>query len=68
MVRRAVFAELTDRLRGSYPFFHPHYAGQMIKPPHPAAVVGYLSAMLINPNKCSGTPWPHSATPSTWAT
>ncbi len=22
----------------------------MLKPPHPAAVVGYLAAMLINPN------------------
>ncbi|MFS8104779.1 aminotransferase class V-fold PLP-dependent enzyme [Lentzea alba] len=42
--------ELQDRLRDNYPFFHPRYAGQMLKPPHPAAVVGYLSAMLINPN------------------
>lgn len=38
------------RLGGNYPFFHPRYAGQMLKPPHPAAVVGYLAAMLINPN------------------
>ncbi len=40
----------TDRLRGNYPFFHPRYAGQMLKPPHPVAVAGYLTAMLINPN------------------
>jgi len=33
-----------------YPFFHPRYAGQMLKPPHPAAVAGYLAAMLVNPN------------------
>lgn len=39
-----------ERLEGNYPFFHPRYAGQMLKPPHPAAVVGYLAAMLINPN------------------
>ena len=26
---------LTDE---QYPFFHPHYAGQMLKPPHPVAV------------------------------
>ena len=45
-----VFAELTGRLRGNYPFFHPSYAGQMLKPAHPAAVAGYLAAMLINPN------------------
>lgn len=42
--------ELHERLRDNYPFFHPRYAGQMLKPPHPAAVVGYLSAMLVNPN------------------
>ncbi|MFG3289377.1 pyridoxal phosphate-dependent decarboxylase family protein [Streptomyces sp. NPDC048179] len=45
-----VFEEFTDRLKDNYPFFHPHYAGQMLKPPHPAAVVGHLTAMLINPN------------------
>ncbi|WP_042381100.1 pyridoxal phosphate-dependent decarboxylase family protein [Streptacidiphilus melanogenes] len=44
------FAEFAERLRDNYPFFHPRYAGQMLKPPHPAAVVGYLTAMLINPN------------------
>ncbi|OLB80620.1 MAG: aspartate aminotransferase family protein [Actinobacteria bacterium 13_2_20CM_2_71_6] len=42
--------ELSGRLRDNYPFFHPRYAGQMIKPPHPAAIVGYLAAMLVNPN------------------
>jgi glutamate/tyrosine decarboxylase-like PLP-dependent enzyme len=46
----SVFAEFTGRLRDNYPFFHPSYAGQMLKPPHPAAVAGYLTAMLINPN------------------
>jgi glutamate/tyrosine decarboxylase-like PLP-dependent enzyme len=43
-------AELHERLRDNYPFFHPRYAGQMLKPPHPAAIIGYVSAMLINPN------------------
>src|SRR6266566_952433 len=46
----AAFAEFADRMRGNYPYFHPSYAGQMLKPPHPAAVAGYLAAMLINPN------------------
>lgn len=45
-----VFSELIWRLRNNYPFFHPRYAGQMLKPPHPAAVVGYVAAMLVNPN------------------
>jgi glutamate/tyrosine decarboxylase-like PLP-dependent enzyme len=48
-LRRAT-AELRDRLRDNYPFFHPRYVGQMLKPPHPAAVIGYVTAMLINPN------------------
>ncbi|GHF41388.1 pyridoxal phosphate-dependent decarboxylase family protein [Streptomyces morookaense] len=46
----AAFDELTGRLHGSYPFFHPCYAGQMLKPPHPVAVAGYLAAMLVNSN------------------
>ena len=42
--------ELTARLRDNYPFFHPRYAGQMLKPPHPAAIAAHLAAMLVNPN------------------
>jgi glutamate/tyrosine decarboxylase-like PLP-dependent enzyme len=38
------------RMGHHYPFFHPRYAGQMLKPPHPVAAAGYLAAMLINPN------------------
>jgi glutamate/tyrosine decarboxylase-like PLP-dependent enzyme len=38
------------RMADHYPFFHPRYAGQMLKPPHPVAVAGYLAAMLVNPN------------------
>ena len=47
---RAPLAALAERLRENYPHFHPLYAGQMLKPPHPAAVLGYLAAMLVNPN------------------
>jgi len=49
----AAFDVFTGRLRDNYPYFHPSYAGQMLKPPHPAAVAGYLAAMLINPNNHS---------------
>jgi len=45
-----VLDELGRRLGDNYPFFHPSYAGQMLKPPHPAAAAAYLMAMLINPN------------------
>ncbi|HEY3034614.1 MAG TPA: aspartate aminotransferase family protein, partial [Streptosporangiaceae bacterium] len=33
----AAFAGFAQRLRENYPYFHPSYAGQMLKPPHPAA-------------------------------
>ena len=39
-----------DRLAGSYPFFHPRYAGQMLKPPHPVALAAYAATAAINPN------------------
>src|SRR4029077_19710218 len=38
------------RLRDNYPYFHPLYAGQMLKPPHPVARLAYALAMFINPN------------------
>jgi glutamate/tyrosine decarboxylase-like PLP-dependent enzyme len=38
------------RMDDHYPFFHPRYAGQMLKPPNPVAAAGYLAGMLINPN------------------
>ncbi len=47
---RAAFDRFMHRLYGNYPFFHPSYAGQMLKPPHPVAALGYAAAMLINPN------------------
>jgi glutamate/tyrosine decarboxylase-like PLP-dependent enzyme len=46
----ALLDGLTTRLRDSHPFFHPRYAGQMLKPPHPAAIAAHLAAMLVNPN------------------
>jgi len=46
----AAWEEYSGRLQDNYPFFHPRYAGQMLKPPHPVAVAGYLAAMTVNPN------------------
>jgi glutamate/tyrosine decarboxylase-like PLP-dependent enzyme len=46
----AAWSEYTERLQDNYPFFHPRYAGQMLKPPHPVAIAGYLAAMTVNPN------------------
>jgi glutamate/tyrosine decarboxylase-like PLP-dependent enzyme len=42
--------EMEQRMSANHPFFHPRYAGQMLKPPHPVAVAGYLATMLVNPN------------------
>jgi glutamate/tyrosine decarboxylase-like PLP-dependent enzyme len=39
-----------ERLRDNYPYFHPLYAGQMLKPPHAVARLAYALAMWINPN------------------
>jgi len=46
----AVLLEAAERLRDNYPYFHPLYAGQMLKPPHPVARAAYALAMWINPN------------------
>jgi glutamate/tyrosine decarboxylase-like PLP-dependent enzyme len=49
----SVLRETAERLRDNYPYFHPLYAGQMIKPPHPVARAAYALAMWINPNNHS---------------
>lgn len=50
---QAVLGELVDRLDDNFPYFHPQYAGQMLKPPHPVAVAAYLATMQLNPNNHS---------------
>ncbi len=49
----AVLAEVAGRMADNYPYFHPLYAGQMMKPPHPIARAAYTMAMWINPNNHS---------------
>ena len=45
-----VLGAAADRLQDNYPYFHPLYAGQMLKPPHPVARLAYALAQWINPN------------------
>jgi tyrosine decarboxylase / aspartate 1-decarboxylase len=45
-----VLEETAHRLGDNYPYFHPLYAGQMLKPPHAVARAAYALAMRINPN------------------
>ena len=46
----SILLKLEQKLQENYPFFHPRYAGQMLKPPHEIAIAAYLTAMQINPN------------------
>ncbi len=46
----AVMMQVAEKMQNNYPYFHPYYAGQMLKPPHPIARVAYMLALWINPN------------------
>lgn len=47
---RTVLHETARRLHDNFPYGHPLYAGQMLKPPHPAARLAYMLALYLNPN------------------
>jgi glutamate/tyrosine decarboxylase-like PLP-dependent enzyme len=46
----AALGALAERLRDTYPYGEPEYAGQMLKPPHPVAWAAWSTAMTLNPN------------------
>lgn len=46
----SVLGELSTRMADNYPYFHPFYIGQMLKPPHPIARLAYSLCMYLNPN------------------
>ena len=45
-----ILAEVAQRMHDNYPYAHPLYAGQMLKPPNPIARAAYAMAMSVNPN------------------
>src|SRR4029079_4352566 len=47
---RVVMLEVADRMRDNFPYPHPMYAGQMLKPPHAIARLAYALAQHVNPN------------------
>jgi len=47
---REALQEAARRLHDNYPYQHPLYVGQMLKPPHPVARAAYALAMWLNPN------------------
>ncbi len=49
-VVRAALRAAALRLHDNFPYHHPLYIGQMLKPPHPVARLAYALAMHINPN------------------
>src|SRR5438552_3095287 len=70
-----VLLDVAERLQDNYPYFHPLYAGQMLKPPHPVARLAYTLALWLNPNNhaldggcASGTASACTRTPPTAAT
>ena len=45
-----VLRQVAERMRDNYPYYHPQYAGQMLKPPHPVARIAYALSLWVNPN------------------
>src|ERR1700677_3607126 len=45
-----ILQKVATRLQDNYPYAHPLYAGQMLKPPHPIARLAYAMSLWINPN------------------
>jgi glutamate/tyrosine decarboxylase-like PLP-dependent enzyme len=47
---RPVLMRVAEAMQDNYPYHHPLYAGQMLKPPHPVARMAYALAQFVNPN------------------
>ncbi len=45
-----VLLEVATRMQDNYPYYHPQYAGQMLKPPHAIARIAYAMSLWVNPN------------------
>jgi glutamate/tyrosine decarboxylase-like PLP-dependent enzyme len=45
-----VLGDVARRMQNNFPYFHPLYAGQMLKPPHPVARIAYALSLWVNPN------------------
>ena len=45
-----VLQTVAARMHDNYPYYHPMYAGQMMKPPHAVARIAYAMSLWVNPN------------------
>ncbi|MDH3434260.1 MAG: aminotransferase class V-fold PLP-dependent enzyme [Gammaproteobacteria bacterium] len=41
---------VAERMQDNFPYYHPQYVGQMLKPPHPVARIAYAMSLWVNPN------------------
>jgi tyrosine decarboxylase / aspartate 1-decarboxylase len=46
----SVMRQLAVQMQDNFPYHHPLYAGQMLKPPHPIARLAYMLSLSVNPN------------------
>ena len=51
----AILNEVATKLHDNYPYAHPLYAGQMLKPPHPIARAAYASPCRSTPTTMPST-------------
>lgn len=47
---RTALLAAADRMQDNFPYHHPLYVGQMLKPPHPVARLAYAMSLWVNPN------------------
>lgn len=47
---KQVLSEVAEKMQDNYPYPHPFYAGQMLKPPHAVARLAYMLSLWMNPN------------------
>ena len=45
-----VLDRVAIEMQDNYPYAHPLYVGQMLKPPHPVARIAYALSLWVNPN------------------
>jgi tyrosine decarboxylase / aspartate 1-decarboxylase len=46
----AILLQVAEKMQDNFPYHHPLYAGQMLKPPHEIARLAYMLSIWINPN------------------
>ncbi len=45
-----ILHQAAEKMQENFPYHHPLYAGQMLKPPHPVARLAYAMSLWLNPN------------------